>query len=118
MPRFYRPVGFGGLLASALAVAVGLNVLALVNLAAGRSPGTLERLARIASWLPGTRPFHIFLASEILALAGWLLSWVLLSRWLGKRGIRGFRLVAVFVLGMVVATLLLWPPTVSLLWTM
>lgn len=115
MTRPSRSVRFEELLAAALSIAVGLSVVGLANLVAAASSEALAFFAWLGTWIPGGTPFQAFVGMEILALAGWLLSWTGLARWVRGREIRGVGPVLLFVAWMAVATLLLWPPTVALL---
>ncbi len=115
MTTRFRTVRFEEVLASALAVAIGLNILAIANLLSAVSSHALEWLVRFGSWIPGIGPLQPFVGMETLALGGWLLGWSVLSACLRGREVQGAGLVVLFVAGMVLATLLLWPPTVAFL---
>jgi len=95
---------------------MGLVTLALVHLTAQASQGLQARLGRAAVWLlPGAEHLGAYLGLEGVGLLAWLGSWLLLHGFLRKKAVNGRAALILFLAGMGIATLLLWPPLVHVL---
>jgi hypothetical protein len=102
--------------AAAGSVLMGLVTLALVHLTAQASQGLQARLGRAAVWLlPGAEHLGAYLGLEGVGLLAWLGSWLLLHGFLRKKAVNGRAALILFLAGMGIATLLLWPPLVHVL---
>lgn len=105
------PLPSGGVVASLLATMLGMLTLAVVNVftAASRDFNTwVHSLGKL--WMPGAAGIGPYSGKETLSLVVWLGSWMLLHRALRQRELDLSRWVIVFLVGVGVATTLIWPP--------
>lgn len=93
------------------AAAIGLLTLAISHLVAEGSPeGKVWVHAWGKAWMPGAQGIGPYSGKETLALLAWLGSWVGLHLLLRRRAVSPTAIGVVFLLGLGVATTLLWPP--------
>lgn len=97
--------------AALLAAAIGLLTLAVSHLAAELSPaGKAWVHAWGKAWMPGAQGIGPYSGKETLALLAWLGSWVGLHGWLRRRQVSLTTAGVFCLLGLGIATTLLWPP--------
>lgn len=101
----------GAAQAAYLSTVTGLVTLALVNLGTEISESFKTAVYKIGKlWMPGAEGIGPYSGKETLAFFAWLVSWFILHRLLRTREINHPAAVTVFLIGMALATTLLWPP--------
>ena len=101
----------GAAQAAVLATMIGLLTLAVVNLATDTSKAVQNRVHDIGKlWMPGAAGIGPYSGKETLALVAWLLSWGILHFILRKKEWSNKVVIVIFLLGIAVATTLIWPP--------
>lgn len=102
----------GGIAVAALMAAMlGMLTLAVVNVFTAASPDFNKWVHNVGKlWMPGAQGIGPYSGKETLALIGWLGSWVILHLALRKRDVDLSRWFIVFLVGVGVATTLIWPP--------
>ena len=102
----------GGIAVGALmAPMVGMLTLAVVNVFTTASPAFNARVHNVGEfWMPGAQGVGPYSGKETLALVGWLGSWVIMRFALRKRDLKVSRWLIVFLVGVGLATTLIWPP--------
>lgn len=102
----------GGIAVAALIAAmVGMLTLAVVNAFTAGSPAFNAWVHSVGKlWMPGAQGIGPYSGKETLALIGWLGSWVILHFALRKRDLEISRWFIVFLVGVGIATTLIWPP--------
>ncbi|MBI4241383.1 MAG: hypothetical protein HY613_06665 [Candidatus Rokubacteria bacterium] len=101
----------GPAVAAIISAALGLVTLALVNLGTQASRAFnawVHGIGRL--WMPGAEGIGPYSGKETLSLAVWVGSWILLHLALRKRELNLGRWLVVFLVGIGIATTLLWPP--------
>lgn len=97
--------------AAVLAVMLGLLTLSLVNLGTEISKPFTENVHKLGKlWMPGAQGIGPYSGKETISLAVWLLSWFFLHRILRAKEWNAQAVLAIFLVGIAVATTLLWPP--------
>ncbi|TVY07647.1 hypothetical protein FPZ49_22940 [Paenibacillus cremeus] len=101
----------GEVVAALLSLLFGIAALTLTHWwsIANPSAGAMT-LLRISSYLPNGLRIGPYGGKEVTALAAWLGSWLVLHVLLGKLELRLRFWIPVFVAGVFVLLLLLWPP--------
>lgn len=101
----------GPAVAAILSAALGLITLALVNLGTQASRAFNAWVHGIGKlWMPGAEGIGPYSGKETLALAVWVGSWIVLHLILRKRELNLARWLIAFLIGIGIATTLLWPP--------
>ena len=101
----------GPAVAAILSAVLGLITLALVNLGTQASTAFNAWLHGIGKlWMPGAEGIGPYSGKETLSLAVWVGSWILLHLALRNRDLNLGRWLVVFLVGIGIATTLLWPP--------
>ncbi len=102
----------GGAAAAALASAMfGMLTLALVNLFTAAFPGFNAWVHWVGKlWMPGAAGIGPYSGKETLSLIVWLGSWAVLHLAFRKRDMKISRCLIVFLIGVGIATTLVWPP--------
>ncbi|MEK8022589.1 MAG: hypothetical protein AAB229_02165 [Candidatus Hydrogenedentota bacterium] len=106
-----KHIVLGRAAAAAWSVAIGMMALAKAHLAAEMSEAwktTIHGFGK--AWIPGAQGIGPYSGKETFALAAWLISWIVLHFLLRNRDIRPATLATVFLIGIGIATTLLWPP--------
>ena len=104
-----KPTGIAA--AAILAVALGLLVLAASHLLAECSDAGKEWVyAWGKAWMPGAEGIGPYSGKETLALLAWLGSWPFLHLWFRRKNLGLTRSGVLFLIGIGLATTLLWPP--------
>jgi hypothetical protein len=101
----------GPAVAALMAVAIGLCTLAVVNVFTTASKSFNVWVHSIGKlWMPGAQGIGPYSGKETLALVAWLVSWVVLDAVLRRKEMQLSRWLLVFLIGMGIATTLIWPP--------
>ena len=104
-----KPTGAAS--AAILAAALGLLVLAVSHLLAEFSPvGKNWVHAWGKAWMPGAQGIGPYSGKETLALLSWLISWIVLHLFLRRKNANLADSGILFLIGIGLATTLLWPP--------
>ena len=107
-----KPTGIAA--AAILAAAVGVLVLAASHLLAEYSNAGKEWVHTWGKvWMPGAQGIGPYSGKETLALIAWLGSWFLLHLWLRRKNVSLTASGVLFLIGIGLATTLLWPPVVE-----
>ncbi|MBI3616326.1 MAG: hypothetical protein HY211_07415 [Candidatus Omnitrophica bacterium] len=107
-----KPTGIAA--AAILSVAVGLLALAASHLAAEYSEAAKNWVHGWGkAWMPGAQGIGPYSGKETLALIAWLGSWALLHLWLRRKNVDLTRAGILFLVGIGLATTLLWPPVIE-----
>jgi hypothetical protein len=105
----------GAAIAAYLAAAIGSLVLAVVAFASDLSKPFEQMVFGIGKlWIPGAAGIGPYSGKETLGLLAWLVSWGILHFSLRKHQLDGRLWLIVFLVGMGVASTLVWPPVSSL----
>lgn len=97
--------------AAFLAGLIGVLTLALVNLGTEMSEGFKQAVHGVGKlWMPGAEGIGPYSGKETLALLAWLASWGILHFMLRRKEWNQGVVVILFLLGVGLATTLLWPP--------
>jgi hypothetical protein len=101
----------GAAIAAYLAVMIGLLILATVAFACDLSKPFEQLVFGIGKmWMPGAADIGPYSGKETLGLLAWLVSWIALHCSLGRRQLDGRLWLIVFLIGMGIASTLIWPP--------
>ena len=115
-PPTARPMSSGAAVGALLAAMLGMLALAIVNVIAEASEAfaaTLHGLGKM--WMPGAAGIGPYSGKETVGLVVWLLSWIVLHPALREKEPNMGRWLVVFLIGVGVATTLLWPPVYTFL---
>lgn len=101
----------GAAVAASLAAAIGIVVMALVNVGTEASQGFKTFVHGVGKlWIPGAQGIGPYSGKETFLLLGWLGSWAALHYLLRRRGVSGrtwgMSLTVLFLVGFA----LFWPP--------
>jgi hypothetical protein len=105
------PIPNGIAIAACLAAMIGMLTLGVIAFACEMSKpltATVHNIGKI--WMPGADGIGPYSGKETLALLAWLVSWPVLHFLLRKKQLLGGFWLVVFLLGVGVATTLVWPP--------
>ena len=102
----------GGVAVAALMAAMlGMLTLAVVNVFTAASKGFNTWVHGVGKlWMPGAEGIGPYSGKETLALVVWIVSWVVLDVALRRKDIEVSRWLIVFLVGVGIATTLIWPP--------
>lgn len=101
----------GAAVAAILSAALGMITLAVVNLGTQASKGFNEWVHGIGKlWMPGAGGIGPYSGKQTLSAAVWIGSWIILHLALCGRDLNLGRWLIVFLVGVGIATTLLWPP--------
>jgi len=101
----------GAAQAAFLSAMLGALTLALVNLGTELSDAFKSSVHRIGKlWMPGAEGIGPYSGKETISLVVWLLSWLILHRILRKSEWEHRIATSIFLVGIALATTLLWPP--------
>ena len=101
----------GAAQAALLAAMLGIFTLALTHLGSEISESfktVIHNLGKL--WMPGAEGIGPYSGKETVAFLVWLASWAFLHRFLKTREWDQTLVVTIFLLGIALATTLLWPP--------
>lgn len=106
----------GAAQAAILAAMLGFLTLAVVNLGTEISSNFKTFVHSIGKlWIPGAEGIGPYSGKETLMLVAWLLSWLIFGRILKNREWNMTFVLVLFLIGIGVATTLLWPPVFGFL---
>ena len=101
----------GEAVAALLAAMIGMLVLALVNQFTAMSPGFNTWVHGVGKlWMPGAAGIGPYSGKETLSGLAWIASWALLHPALRARELSLPHWLVAFLVGVGVATTLIWPP--------
>ena len=104
-----KPTGIAA--AAILAVPLGLLALAISHIMDDLSPAGRSWVhAWGKAWMPGAEGIGPYSGKETLALLTWIGSWIILHLILRRKNVDLTRSGILFLIGVGVATTLLWPP--------
>ncbi len=104
----------GAAVAAMIAAMIGMLVLSLVNFATEASEAFSAWVHGIGKlWMPGAQGIGPYSGKETLALVAWLASWAILHPTLRDRDPSLARWLLIFLIGVGIATTLLWPPVIE-----
>lgn len=110
-PSVGRSIPSGAAVAAIISAVLGLITLAVVNWGTAASKAFNTWVHEIGKlWMPGAQGIGPYSGKETLSLAVWIGSWVVLHIALRNRDLNLGRWLIVFLVGVGVATTLLWPP--------
>lgn len=112
-----REIPPGYAIAAYLSAMIGLLTLAVANFLTTASKAFEAWVHQMGkAWMPGAQGIGPYSGKETLALVAWLLSWAILHFAFGKRLRNEAVWLTVFLVGIGMATTLLWPPVTHWLW--
>ena len=101
----------GVAVAALVSVVIGMLTLAVVNTCTAASPAFNAWVHSVGKlWMPGAQGIGPYSGKETLSALGWLGSWLILHFALRRRELNLSRWLIVFLIGVAVATTLIWPP--------
>lgn len=101
----------GNAQAAVLSAMVGVLTLALVNLGTDISDAFKETVHTIGKlWMPGAQGIGPYSGKETISLLAWLISWWIFHHLLKGKEWNGRLVISIFLIGLAVATTLIWPP--------
>ena len=101
----------GAAVAAIISAMLGMLTLALVNWGSEASNGFQAWVHGVGKlWMPGAAGIGPYSGKETLALVVWIASWLILHPVLRNRHVNVARWLVIFLVGVGVATTLLWPP--------
>ncbi len=110
-PPERTPVPGGIAVASFLSAMLGMLTLAVVNIFTAASKDFNAFVYGIGKlWMPGAQGIGPYSGKETLALVAWIGSWIILHMALRKKDVDISRWFIVFLIGVGLATTLIWPP--------
>ena len=112
-PRF---IPSGAAVAALIAAMLGMLALAIVNVFAEASEafaGTVHGIGKL--WMPGAAGIGPYSGKETVGLVVWIVSWAVLHPLGRGKELNLSRWLVVFLIGVGVATTLLWPPVYGFL---
>ena len=110
-PSPEQPRESGPAVAATLAAALGMITLAVVNLGTAASKAFNEWVHGIGKlWMPGAEGIGPYSGKQTLSLLVWIGTWIVLHGALRNRDLNLGRWLIVFLVGIGIATTLLWPP--------
>ena len=105
------PIPNGIAVAAYLSAMIGLLALGIVVFMCAVSKPFEEQIYALGKlWMPGAEGIGPYSGKETVGLVAWLVSWVILHFSLRDKQLNGGLWLTVFLLGMGVATTLVWPP--------
>jgi hypothetical protein len=111
-----RPLPSGIAVAALMSAAIGLLTLAVVNVFTDAWPGFNGWVHSVGKlWMPGAEGIGPYSGKETLAAVAWLGSWAILHYALRDRELNLSRWMITFLVGVGVATTLIWPPVFNYL---
>lgn len=110
-PSPERTRASGPAVAATLSAALGMITLAVVNLGTAASKTFNEWVHGIGKlWMPGAEGIGPYSGKQTLSAVVWIGTWIILHLALRSRDLNLGRWLVVFLVGVGIATTLLWPP--------
>ena len=95
---------------------IGLLTMGIVHTVTDASKSFSDWVLSVGKlWIPNAQGIGPYSGKETFLLIGWLLSWAVLHLLLRKRDLKLAAPVVVFVVGMALATLLIYTPFIDLI---
>lgn len=111
-----EPIPTGAAAATLASAMFGVLTLAVVNVFTAASAGFNAWVHSVGKlWMPGAEAIGPYSGKETLGLVMWIGSWVVLHFALRNTEVKLSRCVIVFLVGVGIATTLVWPPVFSYL---
>lgn len=108
-PRTIVPSGIA--VAAMMSAVIGMLALAVVNTCTAASPAVNAWVHSVGKlWMPGAEGIGPYSGKETLSALSWFGSWVILHYALRGRELNLSRWVIAFLVGVGIATTLIWPP--------
>lgn len=105
----------GAAIAAYTSAMIGLLVLSLSAVLAEISEPFKEWVFNVGKfWIPGAEGIGPYSGKETLGLVAWLVSWYILHLFFRRRDLSGGFWLVIFLIGIGIATTLIWPPV----WTL
>jgi hypothetical protein len=115
-PPMPRSIPSGAAVAALLAAMLGILALAVVNVLAEASEAFATTLHGIGKlWMPGATGIGPCSGKETVGGVVWIVSWLVLHPALRAREMNLARWLVIFLIGIGIATTLLWPPVYTFL---
>ncbi|HZS32704.1 MAG TPA: hypothetical protein VFC42_04945 [Methylomirabilota bacterium] len=109
-----RALRSGAAVAAMIAGMIGMLTLSIVNFATEASEAFSTWVHGVGKlWMPGAEGIGPYSGKETLALVAWLASWAILHPALRDRDPSIARWLVIFLIGIGIATTLLWPPVIE-----
>jgi len=106
----------GRAIAAILSAMIGLLIMGIINTATEASADFNTWVLNIGKlWIPNATGIGPYSGKETFLLIGWLGSWALLHFTLRKRNIKTEITALTFIIGIAIATLLVYTPFIDLL---
>jgi hypothetical protein len=115
-PPTTQTIPSGAAVAALIAAMLGMLALAIVNVFAEASEaftGTVHGIGKL--WMPGAAGIGPYSGKETVGLVVWIVSWAVLHPLARDKELNLARWLVVFLVGVGVATTLLWPPVYGFL---
>ena len=110
-PSGRAPVPGGIAVAAFMSAMLGMLTLAVVNVFTAASKDFNAWVHGVGKfWMPGAQAIGPYSGKETLALIAWLGSWIILHVALRRKDLDVGRWFIVFMVGLGIATTLIWPP--------
>jgi hypothetical protein len=110
-PPEARTMPSGAAVAALIAAMLGMLALAVVNVFTAASKGFNTWVHDVGKlWMPGAAGIGPYSGKETISLLVWLGTWIVLHYALRGRDMRLSSWLVVFLVGVGVATTLIWPP--------
>ena len=101
----------GAAIAACISVMIGLLTLSLSVLISEISESFKEWVQNVGKlWMPGAEGIGPYSGKETLGLAIWLVTWLILHALFQKKELSGGFWLVLFLIGIGIATTLVWPP--------
>lgn len=101
----------GAAIAAYLSAMLCLLTLGIVVFLCEASKTFTEKVHAIGKlWIPGAEAIGPYSGKETIALTAWILSWLILHLVFRKRELMGGFWLTLFLVGIGIATTLVWPP--------
>ena len=110
-PSANRSIPSGAAVAAIISAVLGLITLAVVNWGTAASKAFNEWVHGIGKlWMPGAEGIGPYSGKETLSVLVWIGSWIVLHVALRNRDLNLGRWLIIFLVGIGIATTLVWPP--------
>lgn len=107
-----QPIPNGIAIAAYLSAMIGLLGLGIIVFACEASKSLTEDVHALGKlWMPGAEGIGPYSGKQTVALVVWLVSWIILHFSLRRKQLSGGIWLTVFLIGIGIATTLVWPPT-------
>ncbi|MBI2184121.1 MAG: hypothetical protein HYU39_04085 [Thaumarchaeota archaeon] len=106
----------GPAVAALLSAMIGILILGAINVGTEASSSFSTSMLEVGKvWIPNAQGIGPYSGKETIMVVGWLLSWVALHLALRRKDVNLKTPTAMFVIGLVLATLFVYTPFIDLL---